>query len=295
MLRFLLGLSEAETAGLLGISVGTVKSQTHKGLRLLRDRLDDRVATAGPGSAAWAAAGQGTGFAAAGGSRPVPATARPSEASGPRVAGPSMSPGRLPSRPVSLGSLPRRPRRRAACRRDHVRNGSREDREMTDTDLEQRLRDLRQVIMPPSGRGRPGSTAAAWREFQALRSRSVTIRRRALAVGSSRGRRRLGYRGSRAQRHATRRPDQTADHEHQHPRIAADISEGGSRADPDERRRVRGRGRRARVGRPRGRRPRRHDHLPAGRDRLAHELDHVQDRRGQPAAVDRGGRRHGSG
>ncbi|HEX9063870.1 MAG TPA: SigE family RNA polymerase sigma factor [Streptosporangiaceae bacterium] len=41
VLRFLLGLSEAETASLLGISVGTVKSQTHKGLRLLRDGLDE--------------------------------------------------------------------------------------------------------------------------------------------------------------------------------------------------------------------------------------------------------------
>src|SRR5690242_14965531 len=49
VLRFLLGLSEAETAELLGISVGTVKSQTHKGVRLLREHLD------GPGD------GTGTG------------------------------------------------------------------------------------------------------------------------------------------------------------------------------------------------------------------------------------------
>jgi RNA polymerase sigma-70 factor (sigma-E family) len=40
VLRFLLGLSETETAELLGISVGTVKSQTHKGLRLLREHID---------------------------------------------------------------------------------------------------------------------------------------------------------------------------------------------------------------------------------------------------------------
>jgi len=41
VLRYLLGLSEAETADLLGVSVGTVKSQTHKGLHQLRDRLED--------------------------------------------------------------------------------------------------------------------------------------------------------------------------------------------------------------------------------------------------------------
>ena len=39
VMRHLLGLSEAETARLLGVSVGTVKSQTHKGLRQLRERL----------------------------------------------------------------------------------------------------------------------------------------------------------------------------------------------------------------------------------------------------------------
>jgi hypothetical protein len=55
---------------------------------------------------------------------------------------------------------------------------------MTDTDLEQRLRDLRQADMPPSSTRPPVDTAAAWREFQALRSRSVTTRRRSL-VGSA--------------------------------------------------------------------------------------------------------------
>jgi RNA polymerase sigma-70 factor (sigma-E family) len=52
VLRFLLGLSEAETAELLGISVGTVKSQTHKGLRLLREHLD------GPSDAVGASGGR---------------------------------------------------------------------------------------------------------------------------------------------------------------------------------------------------------------------------------------------
>jgi len=53
---------------------------------------------------------------------------------------------------------------------------------MTDTDLERRLRDLRQADMPPSGTRPPVDTAAAWREFQALRSRSVTTRRRSLVA-----------------------------------------------------------------------------------------------------------------
>jgi RNA polymerase sigma-70 factor (sigma-E family) len=47
VMRYLLGLSEAETASLLGVSVGTVKSQTHKGLRQLRERLDAMAAGAG--------------------------------------------------------------------------------------------------------------------------------------------------------------------------------------------------------------------------------------------------------
>jgi len=47
VLRYLLGMSEAETASVLGVSVGTVKSQTHKGLRQLRERLDELTVTAG--------------------------------------------------------------------------------------------------------------------------------------------------------------------------------------------------------------------------------------------------------
>jgi RNA polymerase sigma-70 factor (sigma-E family) len=44
VLRYLVGMSESETAALLGVSVGTVKSQTHKALRLLRDQLGEQSA-----------------------------------------------------------------------------------------------------------------------------------------------------------------------------------------------------------------------------------------------------------
>jgi outer membrane protein assembly factor BamB len=53
---------------------------------------------------------------------------------------------------------------------------------MTDTDLEQRLRDLSQADLPPSSTRPAIDTSAAWRDFQALRSRSVTMRRRSLVV-----------------------------------------------------------------------------------------------------------------
>ena len=55
---------------------------------------------------------------------------------------------------------------------------------MTDTDLEQRLRDLRRADMPPSSTRPAIDTATAWREFQALRSRSVTARRRSFTVAA---------------------------------------------------------------------------------------------------------------
>lgn len=42
VLRYYLGLSEQETAGVLGVSVGTVKSQTHKALDQLGRLLGDR-------------------------------------------------------------------------------------------------------------------------------------------------------------------------------------------------------------------------------------------------------------
>lgn len=40
VLRFVLDLTEAQTAEALGISVGTVKSQTHKGLKTLAGILE---------------------------------------------------------------------------------------------------------------------------------------------------------------------------------------------------------------------------------------------------------------
>ena len=41
VLRFYLDLTETDTAAALGISVGTVKSQTHKALRQLREQLGE--------------------------------------------------------------------------------------------------------------------------------------------------------------------------------------------------------------------------------------------------------------
>ena len=59
------------------------------------------------------------------------------------------------------------------------------DTELTDVELEQRLRDLKLADLPPSATARRLDTAAAWREFHALRSRSATRRRRALSVAAA--------------------------------------------------------------------------------------------------------------
>ena len=55
---------------------------------------------------------------------------------------------------------------------------------MTDTDLERRLRDLRHADLPSGVTGRPIDTARAWRDFQALRSRSAAIRHRAMMAAA---------------------------------------------------------------------------------------------------------------
>ena len=47
VLRYLAGMTEVQTAQILGVSPGTVKSQTHKALRQLRERLAEPAAEAG--------------------------------------------------------------------------------------------------------------------------------------------------------------------------------------------------------------------------------------------------------
>jgi len=52
VLRYLVGMTEAQTAQTLGITPGTVKSQTHKALRQLRQQLGEPAAGAGQTRAA---------------------------------------------------------------------------------------------------------------------------------------------------------------------------------------------------------------------------------------------------
>lgn len=52
VLRYLVGMTEVQTAQILGVSPGTVKSQTHKALRQLREHLAEPAAEAAQISAA---------------------------------------------------------------------------------------------------------------------------------------------------------------------------------------------------------------------------------------------------
>ena len=49
--RYLVGLDEAETAAVLGLPRGTVKSRAARGLARLRDLLPERIEIGGPGDA----------------------------------------------------------------------------------------------------------------------------------------------------------------------------------------------------------------------------------------------------
>ena len=52
VLRYLVGMTEVQTSQILGVSPGTVKSQTHKALRQLREHLAEPAAEAAQISAA---------------------------------------------------------------------------------------------------------------------------------------------------------------------------------------------------------------------------------------------------
>ena len=145
--RCLIGLSEADTAGLLRISAGTVKRQTHKGLRQLMSEFEAATARSGMGPDARsgeAVSGEAVaGEAVAGGRSAVSGGAR-----GPDVA---------MARPV---------------------------RDMPDAELERRLRDAWRTEMPTALAQRPMDMKKAWREYEALRSRSAAKRRRVLTVAA---------------------------------------------------------------------------------------------------------------
>ena len=55
VLRYALDLSEAEVADALGVTVGTVKSQTSKGARTFRQRMDETAADGGHARQGWTA------------------------------------------------------------------------------------------------------------------------------------------------------------------------------------------------------------------------------------------------